>query len=730
MKSFEFTKNMQKKKVEADESPYFFPLNLSPLEERKLRDFCVLRGLFLPDGVTIVSPERLQDFINNREFQQDSQTFSMIGTVLLDAKVLVTNQEDNKKNELTPAIAIPRSIDQLLSGESEGVVGIEKIIKSQNSLSNKIIQLEDGTLTTVKEIKFIKAFHSLKPLRLGDGTLTIIDPEKRTRVPFTFKIFATKLTDFGLSAISKISARELLRTYLPVVFSKGLINDMDIKVSGRTETGILFGAKDKNFKTKNGGSKFFSYVHDGVSLYYFLGRKKVAGTDIQIDPEKMILKQLDAHTIGIVQNSGFSSKIIATMKLLDKQEALEFRQKVKERLQEKNPEEEISNEKVSKHSVLPLSTVAKKISLYDSETILPEYIRTAPYYNEVREAASNPQFVIEEFRKTLRDNNIGYMDLSWKQQVLLTTIVKKQYDEKVVVDFIREYKTTGLKVFLSFLHGGKEMGEKILELGDTAKFPKETAEKIFEKYSMLVDSTEHAQLVLQQLLPTGQVVANEQLTEISTALMTRAKNMLVRFADMKGGSVVELLPVLDRYNEGIILFAETYKSFAHSGQKIDLEQARDTEIRVLSTEERVEHAEMLWEITRENRKDFITSKEAIEKRELRFRATLVDPDVIFYDLEYKDNIVGFTSFEPQNDGTYLVESLNVESEIKSTRVGGDFFRIVVEKMSYERPLVGYVHEQNKQTLTYYERIGFRVDAVEKEGVVWYRITFPKQDQVK
>ena len=158
---------------------------------------------------------------------------------------------------------------------------------------------------------------------------------------------------------------------------------------------------------------------------------------------------------------------------------------------------------------------------------------------------------------------------------------------------------------------------------------------------------------------------------------------------------------------------------------MNIEDMSDTHICVLSPEERKQKVDELWIINKENRK-FITDPEEMKKREERFRQTLENPKVSFYDLEYKNKVAGFCSFELQSDGTILAESLNVESEIKRSKIGGDFFKTLVEKMSKENTIVGYVHEGNAGTLPYYERIGFKVSQVEKDGKPWYKITFPKQ----
>jgi N-acetylglutamate synthase-like GNAT family acetyltransferase len=297
-------------------------------------------------------------------------------------------------------------------------------------------------------------------------------------------------------------------------------------------------------------------------------------------------------------------------------------------------------------------------------------------------------------------------------------------DMERVFSFLKDYKSAGFRTFLSLEQGGRDMGDKILALGE--KLPKKPAELLFAKYGVLADTALKAEETLQSLLPENMYEASRtRLQSIKESLLKRAKELLVKFWESDEFNEVDMLKALDRYNKEILLFAETYKSFAESGEPISLEDMLATQIKTLSMEERQEKADLLWEINKVNRKAFIVDPTEMNKREERFRHTMLDDNVSFYVLEHKGNVVAFCSFELLPDGSLLVESLNVEEEIKSTKVGGDFFKVLVADLGRKHTIVGYVHHGNAGTLPYYERIGFHVSEEEKDGKPVYKITYPK-----
>jgi N-acetylglutamate synthase-like GNAT family acetyltransferase len=333
--------------------------------------------------------------------------------------------------------------------------------------------------------------------------------------------------------------------------------------------------------------------------------------------------------------------------------------------------------------------------------------------------------------KLKKETGIDIHNLSLVEQKNLIDYLKfvnKNSLEKVI-DFNKKYDKNGFRTFLSIEQGGREMGDKILTLGE--KLPEEIAKKVFKKYGEIVDTAELAGQTLEKLLPKEIFEASRsQLKEIKESLLIRAKNLLVSYYEKRENhDDKRLLEDLERFKSDILLYADTYKGLINEGIDINIEDFKDTQIISLIDEERETEADELWRVTRTNREKFITDPVIMEKREKRFRETLQDKNIDFQTLKHKGEIMASCSVEKDIDGNYLVESLNVESEIKGSKIGSAFFPAVVKKyLSKGHDVYGYVNSGNKGTLPYYERIGFKVKEVKKDGEIFYEIRIkPNQD---
>ena len=321
---------------------------------------------------------------------------------------------------------------------------------------------------------------------------------------------------------------------------------------------------------------------------------------------------------------------------------------------------------------------------------------------------------------------IEMKNLSLPEQFRFLQYIKNHtVDEmKPVEKLIKMFGVSGARTFLSIEQGGKEMGDKIMELGD--KLPQETAQKIFSKYGEIVDTANNTKETLKNLLPEKTIKTSQvKLQEIQESLLIRAKELLSTFYDKKEFTGEEIFKDLERYKTEILLYADIYKKLKQNNAPVSLESFKNTQITILSQEEKIKLADSLWDVTLANRK-FIKDPQKIEKRKSDFYKTIENENSYFYVLRYKDNIVAFCSFTPDENGDLYAESLNVESEIRGAQIGSEFFPAVLEKIKNpEQDIYGYVHADNKATLLYYERIGFRVLETQKDNELKYEIRIPK-----
>jgi|GEM_PF-4440307 len=276
-----------------------------------------------------------------------------------------------------------------------------------------------------------------------------------------------------------------------------------------------------------------------------------------------------------------------------------------------------------------------------------------------------------------------------------------------------------LRSFLS-MSGSPDLGEKILDLGED--LPQEVASQIFKKYGEIVEVASNLNQAMAALLPEGALGSSQSyLGDIEDSLLRRAQKLILAFHDKRGVDPDGLLESLERYKTEILLYADVYRRLNETGEKITMESLRDTKMEVLTDEEKQKLGELLWAITKANR-PFITDPLKLEKRREEFFTTVANPASAFYVLKHKGEVVAFCSATPDSDGNLYVESLNVESEVKGSKIGSEFFPAVIEKLLGQgKDIYGYVHERNAGTLPYYERIGFAVQEVEINGEKKYEI---------
>jgi ribosomal protein S18 acetylase RimI-like enzyme len=157
-----------------------------------------------------------------------------------------------------------------------------------------------------------------------------------------------------------------------------------------------------------------------------------------------------------------------------------------------------------------------------------------------------------------------------------------------------------------------------------------------------------------------------------------------------------------------------------SGKEITLEDIKNTQITILSQEEKEKMSKNFWNITKANRPFIIEGSQEMKEREKNFNLTIGNKNSDFYVLKYKDNVISFCSFTPDEDGNLYIESLNTESEAKGSHIGSEFLPSVLEKVKNSRKdIYGHVHTHNSGTLPYYERLGFDVKQVEENGELKY-----------
>ena len=152
-------------------------------------------------------------------------------------------------------------------------------------------------------------------------------------------------------------------------------------------------------------------------------------------------------------------------------------------------------------------------------------------------------FTDQKIREQIeKDFKLNLKEIPVKEQVYFLTNITQKTNENIkpVQDFAKNFGEAGIRTFLSIEQGSKEMGDKILELGE--KLEPEVAKKVFAKYGEIIDTAESVGQNLEKMLPNKNTWGlDKEIDEIKKSLLLRAKDLLVAFYGKKDVNSDELL---------------------------------------------------------------------------------------------------------------------------------------------------------------------------------------------
>lgn len=331
--------------------------------------------------------------------------------------------------------------------------------------------------------------------------------------------------------------------------------------------------------------------------------------------------------------------------------------------------------------------------------------------------------------------NIQMKELSLPEQFRFLQYIKNHTVEnmKPVEKFSQTFKESGIKTFLSIEHGGREMGDKILTLGE--KLPKEVAEKVFAKYGEIVDSaSEAADFVAKKL---SGVNGDQYIGHIQENLLRKGKDLLTNSSERIetctdeecediGKTIIEELAHLKRE---ILLFASTFKALSDT-EGVKLGDIKDTTIEVTNNQSVIQKYQTEMErIFEDNRKSY--PDELKQKSLNEFKEALAHPENSeFYILKNVEDVVAFMRFDTLPNGNLYAGSLNSRNEIHGLAVGGALLKELLDEKAKTNTIEAVVYSKNpmlrKYTSEYKFEIAGEIPNYEGTGELFYKIIRTKE----
>lgn len=259
------------------------------------------------------------------------------------------------------------------------------------------------------------------------------------------------------------------------------------------------------------------------------------------------------------------------------------------------------------------------------------------------------------------------------------------------------------------LSGDTEMGDKILTLGE--KLPKSVAQKLFSKYSEIVDSVNK----ILEFSKTGfsrEINTNPELiSKIENTLYLKGKNILSQvYEDIVSNKEIDFNSVnaeLDRINADTLTTFAIFKQAVKSGEKLPIEsiegssfQKREaTEIAPEKQKEMLNLYEFNWK--------HHADKEFVESLKRYFESSFIPEENKlknkFYTFEKDNKIRAFIRFEEKEENHLHASALNVDEASKNFGLGEAMMDEALHREAKENILHASCTKDNPSNMRYFEK---------------------------
>ncbi|MFZ2205709.1 MAG: GNAT family N-acetyltransferase [Minisyncoccia bacterium] len=342
-------------------------------------------------------------------------------------------------------------------------------------------------------------------------------------------------------------------------------------------------------------------------------------------------------------------------------------------------------------------------------------------------------FLQQEFmrEKIEKDFNLKLATFTIPEQFQFLNFLKtREYkDINKLKDFTEKFSTQGFRTFLSIEQGGKEMGDKILELGE--KLPENIAKEVFNKYGEIVEAANKAEEEIKNLYEKENI-PSDVFEKIRETLLKRGVILLSCLADKKDVSVDEqsILKELEDIKTQTIIMGSSYLELHKQGIKIPIEDISNTTLDKVSAQDMTdkEKKELLEAYEKGRPKETYENKEHIEGLKKEFEQTLNNKDTFVFNVRFNNEIVAFATFYKENEDTLHIGGLTYLEDVRNPAIGLAVMNSIMNELG-DYNIKAEVHSKNKIFQMYQKRFGFKVTKEmpleENAGELYYEIERPK-----
>lgn len=537
------------------------------------------------------------------------------------------------------------------------------------------------------------------------------------------KIFSTNVfvDDFGNLELSMTSELE-----------KFLIKNINFKIdkiNGNNEN-IEFALKGIKLCESIIKSNFESYIGEYDEIPILWEDKEYTEKDIN-DYENFIKKK-EQRMEEKRKDNNFNKKNNKTTKVL---EYLLNKSTEKDsfflRTYTKSIINEVNNDSLTNNGIRGVRLDSFDQDFQNQYSLLDSKI-DSDYYKELLITVHTHKALFNSIEYVL---DIKINKLSLREQIYIFDNFLKlpEIDKEKVRLFSKKYKENGFKTFLSIEQGGSEMGDKILFLGE--KLPKEIAEKLFNKYSEIVDNVNKITDFAKDNF-TNEIKTNPELIrKIEKTLYIKAQKLLENiYEEIVNKTQVDFSKInteLERINADTITTFAIFKQAIREGQKLPIESIEGSIFSKKGAEEiekdKQNEMQELYEYNWKDHTDIKLRKHIIDYFKSAFTSKENQLKNKFYFFEKDNKTRAFVRFEEIGKDKLYASALNVDAASKNFGLGEAMMDEALSREAENNILEANCTLDNISNMRYFEKGFISKEYINIDNTKMYKLVWDEKN---
>lgn len=622
-------------------------------------------------------------------------------------------QTEEFLKEITPIEA--NSIETILGNPKEQEL-IKAIVDQYNTykyydkykISEKKFKLLNGEELSFGDIVILNKLVELRVFRDKNGQLMMFHNNKF--IPFRPAYF---FSDNRQSFIFKgdLNTNEDKRTksleyFSPNIYKRGIFKEEDFNRRQFGSSAYEINGPHERKLSESTPNVFLS--NSTTSAKYYLGRDKFVGTNKKINHDTVRVSLLDENT-GVVTDTINGRKLILyTFPLVSKEEYERQKREIIDR--------RISKNKTTDINANNYTTMKAELKEYSIRNYIPKNLNELEEeYTDKISRLSDTSYVLGNFKSFISETGLAANNYSWREQLILADTLTRVESKEKILNFGKNFGKNGLRTFLSIeqevKEGGKEMGDKILALGDSEKFPEDIARKVFAKYGEIINTVDNTEEEIKKIFGQNDI-PERVLNSVKETLLKRGAKMLSLLGDKVLDpkfevNETEILKELDEIKEETIILGQSYVGLYKEGIKVPIEDV--TTIKETSTKDLTdERKEELMKIYEKGRPKVTYDKQShLEFLKEEFRNELNDKDISVTEICFKNETIIIALIDKKDEETLHIGGFTFVEDVKNAVIAEATMSYAFEKFKNYN-IKALVDSKNPLLNMYLKRFGFRI----------------------